>query len=180
MDGRTTMAACYDYNLPSEWNQSVVNNQGFYIARFEVGEGIVSKQGAKVWNNYYTGTIRSSLSSKYTVENTEYGVVSTAIHGVHWDTALSFIMAYGGDEQYPGFLTDSTGYGNYSTGDDAMSTSEPALCGAYPEFMQKNIYDMAGNVYEVTWEWTTISNGQRPSIFRGGAYDRSRQFICSR
>ena len=92
----------------------------------------------------------------YPVGDTNYGVASTLIYGAQWDT---------------GYATDSTGKGNYSGtdgADDIASTSAPAECGARDGFRQKNIYDMAGNV----WEWT-MEKFSTNRVYRGGDYNYS-------
>ena len=182
-------ATQYTEMVPEAITTSVNNNGGFYIGRFEAGkpEGVtlatdgsvkpVSKQGATVWNNIAwsdNGTNDDAnpgngavtvARSMYLESDTNYGVASTLIYGVQWDTALKFIGAYGGDTTY---ATDSTGKGNYngtSGADDIASTSEPAECGAREGFRQKNIYDMAGNV----WEWS-MEKCSTYRVIRGGDY----------
>lgn len=139
----------------------------------------VSKQGATVWNYIKWGTSNNDTTpgngavtvarSMYPASNSNYGVVSTLIYGAQWDTALKFIQAYDtGEEGYASYATNSAGYGNYSgtdgKGDTFASTSEPTTCGAAPQFRQKNIYDMAGNV----WEWTMESYSTYYRVYRGG------------
>ena len=141
----------------------------------------VSKQGAIVWNRIQWGDENNDETpgngavtvarSMYPVADTNYGVASTLIYGTQWDTALKFIGAYGGDAEY---ATNSAGKGNYSGtngADDIASTSEPAECGAREGFKQKNIYDMAGNVYEWTMEKPIDSSTFR--VLRGGAFSYS-------
>ena len=135
----------------------------------------VSQQGAIVWNRIQWGDENNDETpgngavtvarSMYPVADTNYGVASTLIYGTQWDTALKFIGAYGGDAEY---ATNSAGKGNYSGtngADDIASTSEPAECGAREGFKQKNIYDMAGNVYEWTMEKCSTDR-----VYRGGTY----------
>ena len=172
---------------------SVSTNGGFYIARFEAGKSQsgtlvtdgsvkpVSKQGAIVWNsiawsgngtnediNPENGAV-TVARAMYPEDDANYGAVSTLIYGTQWDTTLNFIGAYNiGEAGYDTYATDSTGMGNYSGtngADDIASTSEPAVCGAREGFRQKNIYDMAGNV----WEWTMEKYSQG-RVLRGGDY----------
>ena len=182
----------YTETVPIEIAESITKNGGFYIARYEAGkpqdgnlltDGTVkpvSKQGANVWNSiaWSENSINDDENpgngavivarSMYPVENTNYGVVSTLIYGTQWDTALKFIGVYDGDAEY---AINSEGKGNYSGtngADDIASTNAPAECGAREGFRQKNIYDMAGNVYE--WTMEKYSNG---CISRGGVYNGS-------
>ena len=107
-------------------------------------------------------------SSLYPESSSDYGVVSTLIYGAQWDTALKFIGAYNvGEEGYDRYATNSTGMGNYSgMGNGDTFPYSPTTAGGAVEFRQKNIYDMAGNV----WELTNEKRGTRP-IWRGGSAD---------
>ena len=187
--------------IPTEITKSVTNNGGFYIGRYEAGkpesEEIlvtdgsikpVSKQGAIVWNSIVWGTSSNETNpgngavtiarNMYSVDDTSYGVASTLVYGVQWDTALKFIGAYDiGEEGYNLYAIDSAGMGNYrgtNGADDIISASEPALSGAREGFRQKNIYDMAGNV----WEWT-MEKYSTVHIYRGGYYNNRFWFNFS-
>ena len=182
---------------------SVTKNGGFYIARFEAGlpdgessssvaiDGTVkpvSKQGATVWNeiawsdngtnddeNPGDGAVTVARNMYPDTPDSEYGAVSTLIYGTQWDTALKFIGAYGGDTTY---ATDSTGKGNYS-GITNDPISGLGTCGADPTFSQKNIYDMAGNVYEWTMEkYSThrVGRGGSCSHYSGSDYHASGRY----
>ena len=160
----------YTETVPIEIVNSITKNGGFYIARFEAGQSIngkpISKQGAIVYNNVNWNISKTSAEVMYAEEDISYGVVSTLIYGTQWDTTLKFIGAYEGDI---GYATDSTGKGNYSGtngGDTTIDT--PATCGLLAAFREKNIYDMAGNV----WEWTMEEyNSYR--VRRGGNCNNS-------
>ena len=180
--------------VPTEISTSITNNGGFYIARYEAGEPDVeelltdgtikplSKQGARVWNNIAwsdngisddtnprNGAVTVARSMYPDTPDSEYGAVSTLIYGAQWDTALKFIGAYGGDTEY---ATNSAGKGNYNgTENGDPSSAEPDVCGAYDIYRQKNIYDMAGNVYEWTMEKPIVYSRDR--VIRGGYYDSS-------
>ena len=164
-------------NMPQEIltsNTTTVYGDGTYKP--------VSKQGAIVWNYIQWGEENNETTpengsvtvarSMYSEEDTNYGAISTLIYGTQWDTALRFIGAYNvGETGYDTYATNSTGMGNYSGtngADDIASTSAPAECGARDGFRQKNIYDMAGNV----WEWT-MEKCSTYRVSRGGGYDDS-------
>ena len=180
--------------VPTEIRESVARNEGFYIARFEAGksnEGSlvtdgsdkpVSKQKATVWNeiawsddgtNDDTDPGNGAVTvarSMYPVADINYGVASTLIYGTQWDTALKFIGAYDiGEANYNTYATDSSGMGNYSgIGEGDLTAEEPAASGSSETFRQKNIYDMAGNV----WEWT-LEKYSDFRVRRGGNYGSS-------
>lgn len=164
---------------------SVKNNRGFYIARFEAGnpgttkiDGTVkplSQKGVDVWNNIpWGGTNASEASdgltgndnangavkvarSMYTKSN-ECGVTSTLCYGVQWDAIMNYIDSnyYNGNCSVDSFVVDSTGKGNYYD-------SDLALTGAYE---QNHIFDLAGNV----WEWTMEWYHSIFRLYRGGSY----------
>ncbi len=160
-------------NMPQEEltsNSSATYGSGAYKP--------VSKKEAIVWNRIQwgdanddtapgNGAVTVARSMYPNGSDSGYGVVSTLIYGVQWDTALKFIGAYDVREAgYDTYATNSTGMGNYSGisgADDIPSTSTPAECGAREGFRQKNIYDMAGNVDEWTMEKHSTNR-----VFRGG------------
>ena len=163
--------------------QSVRNNQGYYIARYEAGvengtldisdivdtvkapndnwtgyDGsnikLVIKSGIQVWN-YVTQNKASELC-----QNLYSEINSDLINSYAWDTAILFIQKNSGDSDYSRqtFLKETI----EKTGGEATDrTNRDIRC---------NIYDMAGNCYEMTTE--TCSNyPTRPCVGRGGTYD---------
>ncbi|MDD3303787.1 MAG: hypothetical protein PHP54_02605 [Clostridia bacterium] len=160
--------------------ESVRINGGYYIARYEAGipdttqsatsdHGIapdgtkkpVSKKGVGVWNYIEWGVNNDTVTSgdgavtvarsMYPKEDSNTGVVSTLCYDVQWDVALKFIKIK--NDAYP---TDSTDKGNY--------TGELLTTGYYEV---NHIYDMAGNV----WELTMAAYDTTGRVARGGDYD---------
>ena len=185
---------------------SVKNNHGFYIARFEAGiEGKIansnlsleerkvadgktkplSQKGVGVWNNIIWGGTQSDVAldgltgddtadgavkvarSMYTKSNI-CGVTSTLCYGVQWDAVMNFI-----DDKYEigecntttSFVANSANKGNYT---GTISTT-----GYHAE---KNIYDLAGNV----WEWTMEAYNSNRRIYRGGYYNSANSSASAR
>lgn len=137
----------------------------------------VSKKDAIVWNNLQWGAnnnVENSGNGAVTVaknmypeSDTYYGVISSLVYGTQWDTTLKFITTYNvGETGYNTYAVNPTGMGNYSSGDSLTSTTAPANSSALEIFRQKNIYDMAGNL----WEWTMETNSSN-CIMRGGFYN---------
>ena len=151
---------------------SVINNKGFYVARYEASEGtgesagkVQSKAGATPWVNIQWGTSMTEVGNSgavYQAQNMynddEHAVTSTLIYGVQWDAIMNWIDSnYSkGDGTCNSFVSDSTGQGWY---DQSSATN----CGYY---QVNNIYDLAGNVVE--WTMETVSTKYR--VIRGGFF----------
>ena len=118
--------------------ESVKQNSGFYIARYEAGkEGTtaVSKKDATIWTAVTWEEAKELCGSVFS-EST----VVHLIYGEQWDAALSFISKE--VEEYP---LNSLGKGNFS--------NAIAVAGSNINYAVNNIYDMAGNVSEWTMEY---------------------------
>ena len=148
---------------------------GFYIGRYEAGvpenqttidgessstsnvEGIpVSKPGATVWTNISYTNSKANAESMISNEYVQTGLLT----GKAWDTVCHWIKS---DDE----LKDSRTYGNYknslSPANENSGTKRTA--GFNENWKVKNIYDLAGNV----WEWTSEAD-RSYFIFRGGCY----------
>ncbi len=164
-----------------EMYASVKRNEGFYIGRYESGKdnigNVVVQKGANVYNNVpwsKNGTMNEEtatgntqdgaieLARNFDTVNNYKTVTSTLCYGVQWDAALTFI-----DPEYTGFAKNSDGMGwynnNYAEGNADHKTGIDIEGNANS---QKNIYDLAGNVYE----WTMESYYTDGRVFRGGYY----------
>ena len=173
---------------------SVKNNKGFYIARFEAGDGeataartkvttahtVVSKKNAYVYNYVPWGKSMSDTSAqtKNNVANVagavelsknmykdSTSVVSTLCYGVQWDAVMNFVS----DATHN--IKDSRSWGNYSNSTGAAATNSGSsnmnyTTGRNEAWKAKNIYDLAGNVNE--WTMESYSSYNRGS--RGGHY----------
>ena len=144
---------------------SVKTNGGFYIGRYEAGkEGtdtLVIKKNANVYNYINWGNSMTDETGG-AVEKARgmYPGKSTLCYGVQWDAVMRWISK---DSNLSKYLTNSDGKGNYK---DEDSSNNPANTGSNPAYQMKNIYDMAGNVYE----WTMEAYFTDSRVTRGGNY----------
>ena len=173
---------------------SVKNNKGFYIARFEAGDGdataartkvttahtVVSKKNAYVYNYVPWGKSMRDTSAQNLngVDNVagavelsknmykdSTSVVSTLCYGVQWDAVMNFVS----DATHN--IKDSRSWGNYNNSTGAAATNSGSsnmnyTTGRNEAWKAKNIYDLAGNVNE--WTMESYSSYNRGS--RGGHY----------
>ena len=148
----------------SDMIQSVYNNKGFYIGRYEAGiksnmerteqsygvdEEVVIKQGAYVYNyigwadteettNQLGGAVQKSREM-YTGKK-GYNVKSCLVYGVQWDAIMAFI-----DPKYKTSTCSSTSFVATSRGKGNF-TGKLAVTGSNSNYSIKNIYDLGGNV----------------------------------
>ena len=150
---------------------------GFYIGRYEAGipegdtstsnkTGIpVSKQGVTVWTNISYTNSKASAESMISNEYVQTGLIT----GRAWDRTCYWIKDSLSSINVSSSLTDSTYYGNYGNSESPANVTgygTKQVAGYSDKWSVKNIYDLAGNV----WEWTseTISSY---FIYRGGCYN---------
>ena len=131
---------------------SVRENGGFYIGRYELGKDSSNNPQVKAgtvmtstnWYNLYSAC-KSFSSGK---------VESRMIWGCQWDQVCRFISTLGDNKVSS--LDDSTSYGNYSGSTDYKT-------GTRNKCITNNIYDLAGNY----WEWTQEAYYTNNRAFRG-------------
>ena len=158
---------------------SVSINKGFYISRYEAsqkdGATAQSKRGQNPWVSVsYTESVTASSNMKASIK-------SHLIYGIEWDSVLQWLLdsnatigtETGGTKTITenDVQSDSSSWGNYndSTGGAATNAGNSAKPGGTNEYWKvNNIYDLAGNVSELTQE--KYSTGTDRAI-RGGDYN---------
>ena len=156
-----------EYN---EMYNSVTNNKGFYVARYEASHGsngAESKKGKEPWRYIAWGNSTSEIGTTGAVYQsqqmysgkTEYGVKSTLIYGVQWDAIMLWI-----DPLYKtGTCNTTTSFVANSSGKGYFNKDDPTVTGSNDNYSVNNIYDLAGNLFE----WTMESYNSSNRIIRG-------------
>ena len=154
-----------------EFISTTLANGGYYIARFEAS-GTASKIASK-YNQTVLGNITQPNAAKVAremygevKENNELVYASDLVNSYAWDTAIVFIQTYSGKTDYASHNESITTKAFTATG-----KNNDKYC---------NIWDMSGNAYEWTTEYSTSSHNSNfyPCVYRGGCYltDSGRAF----
>ena len=146
-----------------EFISTTLANGGYYIARFEAS-GTASKITSK-YNQTVLGNITQPNAAKAAremygeiKENNKLVYASDLVNSYAWDTAIIFIQTYATGEDASSYASKnkSTSFANTGKNNDKYC----------------NIWDMSGNAYEWTTEYSTYSFDRyfNPCVFRGGFY----------
>lgn len=159
--------------------ESVGKYKGFYIAKYEAGipgttesklsksDKItddtlpVSKPNVGVWNNVKRGD--AILLSEKMINYEITGVHSALISGAAWDTTIQWLISTPEDNPRGISGVAGTKNGNYSK--LAVTSSNFNLA-----YSKNNIYDMAGNVSDLTTEEHLKYGSSLYPVGRGGYY----------
>ena len=162
----------------NDTNQESVNTYGgFYIARYEAGDGdangtprsssssnsntVVSKKGAIVYNYI-------SQTDSITRAESMYAGKSKLISGAGWDRTINWLIETKAKTENEVFVNSSS-WGNYndSTGNAKTNSGSGNMnytTGRNEAWKANNIYDLAGNVRD----WTTEAVSSNLRVNRGG------------
>ena len=151
----TDMATNFKNDYKDMMN-SIKENKGFYIGRYELGRDSNWNPQVKADNvlcnkNWYESYSACKSFSSGNVE-------SRMIWGCQWDQVCRFVSSYKDNNGVikARNLDNSTDYGNYSGSSD-LKTGTRNNC------ITNNIYDMAGNC----WEWTQENYSYSNRVIRG-------------
>ncbi len=147
---------------------SVETNHGYYLARYEAGQGTDGKPVSKVGIAWTGITQQVASEAAQRMYEGEEKYASDLVNSYAWDTAIVFIEKME-DANYANANRETTG--NTSL----LNTGET-------NDVKCNIYDMAANVREWTTEYSTTSTEDepRPCVNRGGLHDRNDGFTAYR
>ena len=142
-----------------ELKKSIKKYGGFYIARYESGkddkEGnviIASRKGLKPYTNVGYDEAEILSANFYSNQN----VATMLMPGAAYDSVIKFLQAGTGRniQDFKNYVTD---FGNF--GDFVLETGSSEI------YKMKNIYDLAGNVFEYTAE---LDKETGKYLLRGG------------
>ena len=146
-----------------EFISTTLANGGYYIARFEASgtaSKVTSKYDQTVLTNITQPNAAKAAREMYgeIKENNKLVYASDLVNSYAWDTAIIFIQTYSGKTDYASHNESKTTKAFTATG-----KNNDKYC---------NIWDMSGNAYEWTTEYSTYSFDSyfNPCVFRGGFY----------
>ena len=149
-----------------EFISTTLSNGGYYIARFEASgttEKVTSKYNQKVLVGITQPNAAKLAREMYgeVKENNELVYASDLVNSYAWDTAIIFIQTYSTETDASSYASKNKGP---SDGQRNTGISNDKYC---------NIWDMSGNYFEETTEYSTdsVSNGFTPCVARGGFYN---------
>lgn len=175
-------ATLEEYNLRDinayneEFDDSIRNYKGFYIARYEAGKETknnksraVSKAGVLPWTQIVWEEAKKASQEMYDENNC---FQTDLVNSYAWDTVCNWLRQTGTN------IDDSVEYGNYQNSPNGLRKVVESA--SNDRWQTNNIYDMAGNV----WEYTTEESGEHEKyhVGRGGGHwnDGDKYPISSR
>ncbi|MBO4293217.1 MAG: hypothetical protein J5881_02365 [Clostridia bacterium] len=173
------------YNeLKNKMLQSIKQNGGFYIGRYEAGKddnnNLVCQKEKKTYNFITVGKAQD-LADNGTNEN----YTTSLMFGIQWDLICKFIEETGA-KSYSEIAVNSIEWGNYTSSSidyvyDNTNYNKPAetqkllKTGSSIQTKVLNIFDLAGNQIEFTLE--KAENNR--CVLRGGGYQSQNSSLIS-
>ena len=157
-----------------EFISTTLSNGGYYIARFEASgtaSKITSKYNQTVLTRITQPNAAKAAREMYgeIKENNKLVYASDLVNSYAWDTAIIFIQTYGTGEDASSYASK-----NKSTSFSKTGINNDKYC---------NIWDMSGNAFEWTTEYSTGSSNSdfTACVSRGGCYGtgNGRAYYCT-
>ena len=171
-------------SLQSEFNamvNKVSSKKGFWVGRYETSNmsssnandsskqiKVIKGTTAGINNvNWYRMYAQQKSYSKLALGS---GTVATSsmIWGSQWEQIMIWMKGVRNTNKNSYYVINALGMGNYGTSDDSdTNTSAPAPTGNSENYKVKNVYDLAGNV----WDWSLEADTTSLRVLRGGYYN---------
>ena len=136
------------------YETSNMNSSDFTTNAVNVVRGTTNGINNVIWYQMYEGQ-KEYKNSEQNTSLKNSATTSSMIWGSQWDQIMIWMRGVkntinNANGNY--YITNSVGMGNYEEGDSDTSTSNPVTTGKKEEYKVKNVYDLAGNVYDWTLE----------------------------
>ena len=181
----------YSEALPEDEKTSVERYKGFYIGRYEAGDkestgttkatfrtsssdtsNSVTIKADQVPYNYVTRTQAISLAEGFKTQQ-GYKAKTKLVSSYAWDTTIAFLQKvnsdYGNSSEEGNYKDTTFPYTDITGASQTKASNSQVLVPTGQTTPVCNIYDMGGNVFELTTE--SNSDTYNPSAKRGGSYD---------
>ena len=173
--------------MPEDEKTSVETYKGFYIGRYEAGDKesteahtlrssndvtkTVTIKANQAPYNYVTRTQAISLAEGF--KNKQgYKATTKLVSSYAWDTTIAFLQNvnsdYGSSSEEGNYYDTTFSYTDITGAKKTKASNSQVLVPTGQTTPVCNIYDMGGNVYELTTE--SYSDTDRPCAERGGGY----------
>lgn len=171
-------------SLQEEFNtmiNRVASKKGFWVGRYETSNMTTDNAQDKTnkvkvikgtttgisnvrWYRMYA---QQKSYSKLALGDTTT-VTSSMIWGSQWDQIMIWMKEVRNTNKNSYYIINSLTMGNFGTSDDLdTDRNNPASTGNSENYKVKNIYDLAGNV----WDWSLEASPTFNRVLRGSGYD---------
>ena len=173
--------------MPEDEKTSVETYKGFYIGRYEAGDKesteahtlrssndvtkTVTIKANQAPYNYVTRAQAKSLAEGFKTQQ-GYKAKTKLVSSYAWDTTIAFLQNvnsdYGSSSEKGNYYDTTFSYTDITGAKKTKASNSQVLVPTGQTTPVCNIYDMGGNVYELTTE--SYSDTDRPCAERGGGY----------
>ena len=156
------------------YETSNMNSSDFTTNAVNVVRGTTNGINNVIWYQMYEGQ-KEYKNSEQNTSLKNSATTSSMIWGSQLDQIMIWMRGIENQNQNQNsyYVLNSFGMGNYGTEDSDTNTSKPVTTGKREEYKVKNVYDLAGNVYDSTLEVdnTSYTDGIYGRVNRGGYYN---------